>query len=281
MLSYQHIYHAGCFADVVKHIVLTRLLNYLTQKDKPLFYMETHAGRGLYDLQSSYAQKTGESLAGIQLLWQSRQAFPTLCSPYMDIIQQVNQAGSESEVCRFYPGSPYYAQQQLRPMDRMILCEKHPQEFMHLEAQFKREKRAFCIQTDGIQHLKAALPPKEKRGLIFIDPSFELKNEYQDIPEAVKSVFKRFSTGTYCLWYPILDYHLRKQWLNRLTSINAAFLCVEFKHKQLSTPGMSACGLWVINPPYLLQQELKDLAPIWKALSLNMDISTCINDIKM
>lgn len=274
MLSYQHTYHAGCFADVVKHIVLTRLLNYLTQKDKPLFYMETHAGRGMYDLESDHSKKTGERVLGIDLFWQTTKS--ALCKPYEDIIRQVN----PDNICKFYPGSPYFAQQQLRPIDRIVLCERHPQEFTYLQEQFYKDRRITCIEGDGIHQLKALLPPKEKRGLIFIDPAFEVKTEYKDIPEAVKLAYKRFP-GTYCLWYPIIDNKLHKQWTTRLASIPAPHLRIEFKHKRQNLPGMNACGVWIIRPPYTLPQELKNLAPLWNDLLLNMDISTWTNDTPM
>lgn len=272
MLSYQHIYHAGCFADVVKHLVLTRLLDYLTQKEKPLFYMETHAGRGLYDLESAYAKKTAESESGIKALWGKHHTLPAVATAYLNIIKTLN----PNEACRYYPGSPYYAQQQLRPQDRLVLCELHPQEFSALELQFKKDKRIFCVQQDGMQHLKAMLPPKEKRGLIFIDPAFEIKDEYRTIPETLQSVFKRFATGVYCLWYPIMDNKQHQQWSRRLKEIDAPHMCIEFKQHH-HTIGMKACGLWIINPPYRLAQELKDLAQVWASLCLNMDIQTWNN----
>ncbi len=236
--------------------------------------METHAGRGMYDLESDHSKKTGERALGVDLFWEANK--PSLCEHYLDTITLAN----PDNALRFYPGSPYFAQKQLREIDKIVLCERHPREFIYLQEQFNRDRRITCIESDGIHQLKALLPPKEKRGLVFIDPAFELKTEYKDIPEAVKSAYKRFS-GTYCLWYPIIDNKLHKQWTTRLASISAHHLRIEFKHKKNNTGGMNACGLWILNPPYTLHQELKDLAPLWNALFLNMDISTWTNNTRM
>lgn len=273
MLSYQHIYHAGCFADVAKHLILTKILDYLVQKDKPLFYMETHAGRGHYDLDSAYAKKTAESDTGIRQLWLSASSLPSSSHTYRNIIAALNPGGT----CRYYPGSPYFAQQQLRPQDRLVFCERHPQEFAALKEAFKQDKRILCLEKDGMQALKAMLPPKERRGLIFIDPSFEIKTEYRTIPDILQIIFKRFTTGVYCLWYPIVDNELHRQWQKRLGRIEAPWISVEFKQKKALNPGMKACGLWIFNPPYRLHQDLKDLVPIWAKLDLDMDIKTWNN----
>lgn len=268
MLSYQHMYHAASFADVVKHLVLTRILAYLTQKDKPLFYIDTHSGRGLYSLNDRASLKTSERTQGIDLIWDKRQKLPTLCQPYIEIIQQCN----PDLRLNFYPGSPFIAQQLLRPQDRMVFCDLHPQEFSHLQSTFKADKRIFCKETDGISQLKALLPPKERRGLIFIDPTFEVKTEYKTIPDAIKNAFKQFATGTYCLWYPIIDRIFHKQLINRLALIEAPFIGVEFKQKTHKSSGMTATGLWVINPPYTLQNELKSMQPVWDYLGLEMEL---------
>ena len=251
MLSYQHGYHAGCYADVFKHVVQTLLLRYLTQKDKPLFYLETHAGKGLYDLQDKQSLKTGEAQEGIALLWAVRKNLPPVFAPYLAHLLSRNNDG----VLRHYPGSPDFAIQALREQDRLFICEKHPTEFKYLTQLSHRGKRVFYSESDGIEHLHA-LPPVEKRGLIFIDPSYEIKNEYRQIPLAIKAAYKRFSTGTYCLWYPIIDNKLHEQILRELNLIGAKNkLSIEFYLNKTIQPGMRGCGMWIINPPYTLHDE--------------------------
>jgi len=254
MLSYQHGYHAGNFADVLKHVTLTRLLNYMTQKDKPLFYLETHAGRGVYDLKDKQALKTGEASQGIELLWQARKQLPAIFSSYLDSIHQLN----DKATLRHYPGSPLLAIHALRQQDRLFCCELHPGEFEHLSQLSRQNKRVFFSHSDGVDQLTALLPPAERRGLIFIDPSFEIKTEYRDLPVALKKAYQRFSSGVYCLWYPIVDNKLHQQLLRGLEAIGAErSLRIEFFLTSAAKAGMTGCGLWIINPPYLLADEMK------------------------
>lgn len=254
MLSYQHGYHAGNFADVFKHVILTRLLDYMTRKDKPLFYLETHAGRGRYDLKSPQALKTNEARDGIGSLWSQRKQLPKLFSPYLQAIEQLN----THNAVQYYPGSPDLAIQLLRAQDRLFLSERHPGEFEWLAQLPKRGKRVFYSEEDGMTNLSALIPPPEKRGLIFIDPSYELKTEYRTIPNALKSAYQRFSSGVYCLWYPIIDNKLHQQLLRNIQQVEATnSLRVEFSLTGLNHPGMTGCGLWIINPPYVLAEELK------------------------
>lgn len=254
MLSYQHSYHAGNFADVVKHAVLSRLLHYMTQKDKPLLYLETHSGRGTYDLKSPQALKTGEAHEGIEPLWAQRKQLPAVFSPYLKTIQQLN-AG---EALRYYPGSPELAIHALRSQDRLFFSELHSGEFEFLNQLPKQGKRVFYSENDGLENMAALLPPPERRGLIFMDPSYEVKTEYRQIPLALKAAWQRFATGVYCLWYPIVDNKLHQQLIKGLTNIGAEnSLRVEFYLTGSDKPGMTGCGLWIINPPYVLPEELK------------------------
>lgn len=256
MLSYQHGYHAGNFADVVKHTILSRLLQYMTQKEKPLFYLETHSGRGMYDIKSSQALKTGEARTGIECLWAERKQLPAVFSSFLKTVQQLN-AG---EALRFYPGSPELAIQALRGQDRLYFSELHPTEFEFLNQLPKQGKRVFYSDKDGMENLAALLPPPERRGLIFIDPSYEVKTEYRQIPIALKAAYQRFPSGVYCLWYPLVDNKLHQQLIKGLTSIGAENnLQVEFYLTNAEIPGMRGCGLWIINPPYVLPEELKIL----------------------
>jgi 23S rRNA (adenine2030-N6)-methyltransferase len=253
MLSYQHGYHAGCFADVVKHVTLTRLLHYLTQKEKPLLYLETHSGRGRYDLQDAQALKTGEARFGIEPLWAKRDELPPIFLPYLQAIHQLNPDGA----LRYYPGSPDFAIHALRPYDRLNLCELHPTEFDHLSQLPHPGRRVFFNNQDGFDALKSALPPIERRGLIFIDPSYEVKTEYRWVIQALEAAYRRFATGVYCLWYPFIDKRVHEQLIRGLSSMGVkSYLQVEFYLTSTAPVGMSGCGLWIINPPYSLADEL-------------------------
>lgn len=256
MLSYQHTYHAGNFADVVKHLVLLQLLDYLKLKDKPFFYLETHSGRGFYDLQSKQSLKTGEINQGIKLLWDSRDKLSEIFTPYLQHIQKAN----PKEGLRYYPGSPSLAIQSLRNQDRIYCCELHPTEFECLSQLPKQGKKVFYSHCDGLKQLNALLPPPERRGLIFIDPSFEIKNEYKQIPVLIKAAYQHFSTGTYALWYPLVDRKLVEQLVKGLSSIEANnTLHIQFHLNDSLSPGMQGCGLWIINPPYVLKETAKQL----------------------
>lgn len=254
MLSYQHGYHAGSFADVVKHLTLTRLLNYMTLKDKPLFYLETHSGRGLYDLHSSQSSKTNEHCQGIDLLWKQKAKLPSVFSPYIQIVNDLN----KSAKLRFYPGSPCIAIDMLREEDRIYCCELHPREYEYLQKLPHPGKRVFYSQSDGIASLNALIPPPERRALILIDPSFEVKTEYKQIPKAIHSAYQRFPTGVYCLWYPLVDQFYHDQLLRTMAKIGAAnALRIEFSLANSKQVGMIGCGLWIINPPFTLAEDLK------------------------
>lgn len=254
MLSYQHGYHAGNFADVIKHLTLTRLLAYLKLKDKPLFYLETHAGKGTYDLKDKQAEKTGEYKQGIKLIWPDRKK---LALVFQDYIQAINELNSNDGL-RQYPGSPFLAINTLRMQDRMYFCELHPAEFEALDKMPHFNKKVHLSNTDGMLSLKALIPPPEKRGLVFIDPSFEIKDEYKLIPAAIKQAYTRFSNGVFCLWYPVVNRKLTDQLIRGMKEIGAKnALRVEFNLTLAPKEGMSGCGLWIINPPFTLAAELK------------------------
>lgn len=250
MLSYQHIYHAGSFADLVKHLVLTRTLEYLSQKDKPIFYLETHGGRGLYPLNSAEALKTKEAELGIKRIWQN--PAPEPCQRFLQIIHGLNPDGE----LKVYPGSPQIAIDLLRAQDRLYIHELHPQEFQHLKTLGKQQKRVFYANEDGIKNLPALLPPPEKRVLVFIDPSYELKQEYQSIPKAIKAAYEKCPNAIFILWYPIIDQDRYKTLMHGLHKIpSLKNLKLEFDLDPKTQEGMHGCGLWLINPPYTLEQE--------------------------
>ncbi|MCW8410337.1 23S rRNA (adenine(2030)-N(6))-methyltransferase RlmJ [Legionella sp. PATHC035] len=254
MLSYQHGYHAGNFADVIKHIALTRLLDYLIRKEKPLFYLETHSGKGLYDLKNKQAEKTQEYKQGIELVWSERDSLPPVFQDYIQVIKKLN----PTHALRSYPGSPFLAINKLREHDRMYFCELHPREFEALNQLHRLNKKVHFSNTDGIVAMNALLPPPEKRGLIFIDPSFEVKEEYKEIPIAIKHAYSRFATGVFCLWYPLVNKKLTDKLNRGMKEINAKnSLHIEFSLTSSSIEGMTGCGLWIINPPFTLAEEMQ------------------------
>lgn len=258
MLSYQHGYHAGCFADVVKHLTLVIILDYLIQKDKPLFYLESHAGKGLYDLRSKQSQKTGEYQQGITRLWTVREGLPDVFSGYMQVLSDLNPDG----FLRYYPGSPWLALQRLRPEDRLYLCELHPQEFEALNSLSRSGMRVHCSQTDGMASLKSLLPPPEKRGFVFIDPAFEMKEEYSKVPKAIQTALTRFGSGTFGLWYPMVDKYLTDKLERHMQAIETEKLHISFTLKNIEKGGMIGCGLWIINPPWVLREALQAAKPV-------------------
>ena len=254
MLSYQHGYHAGNFADVVKHFTLTRLLNYMIGKEKPLFYLETHSGRGIYDLKDKKAMKTREALQGVEILFNQKQKLPDLFNLYLKEIAALN----ADDKLRYYPGSPSIAISSLRQQDRLFFAELHPREFEHLKDLKRKSKHTTFSNINGLELLKSMLPPPERRGLIFIDPSFEIKSEYKDLPVLIKTAYDRFPTGVYCLWYPIVANNLYLQLRRGLDKISPNNkLLIEFYLNDPAVAGMTGCGLYIINPPYLLKNEVK------------------------
>jgi 23S rRNA (adenine2030-N6)-methyltransferase len=254
MLSYRHAYHAGNFADVMKHVVLTALLRYATRKEAGLCYIDTHAGAGGYDLRSDYAQKTGESVLGISKLW-SRKDAPEAVSDYLALVHQFNSAPDLTK----YPGSPWFAATVLRPQDRLVLCELHSTDVPLLESMFRKDRRVHCHREDGYRFSVGLVPPMERRGLILMDPSYELANEYEAAIATVGKLHRQFSTGTFVLWYPILDERrtgsLRRQ-IEKLPVRDVLHLALRIADK-ISQPGMYGSGIIVINPPWTLRAAME------------------------
>ena len=270
MLSYQHGYHAGNFADVLKHLTLTRILSYMKQKDKPLFYLETHAGKGQYDLKDKQSEKTGEYKEGIEYIWNNKKLLPDVYQDYMQVLNEINPNGK----LRHYPGSPLLAIKNLRHQDRIYLCELHPTEFNALNKLPHFNKKVFVSNTDGIKQLKALLPPQEKRGLIFINPSYEMKDEYKNIPLAIKQAYSHFANGVYCLWYPLVNKKFTEQLHLGISDIGAKnTLKIEFYHTLAQNEGMTGCGLSIINPPFTLAEEMNTVLKTLKTY-FNPDTSS-------
>lgn len=254
MLSYQHSYHAGCLADVIKHLALVQLLEYMLLKPAPLFYLDTHAGRGIYDLQDAHALKTQEAQKGILRLWDNKNALPEVFSSYINIISEFN----SGQRLRYYPGSPMIAAHMARTSDRIYACERHPGEFQYLYEHMRGQSKVHCVEEDGYPLLSALLPPPERRGLIFIDPSYEIKSEYRDVAKAVQAAYKRFSTGLFCVWYPLLELRNVQQLHRGLETIPTdKHLCAEFYLKAQPHQSVRGYGLWFINPPFTLKNSLQ------------------------
>jgi 23S rRNA (adenine2030-N6)-methyltransferase len=260
-MNYRHIYHAGNFADVLKHAVLARLVDYLKGKDKPFRVIDTHAGIGLYDLSSEEAQKTGEWRDGIGRLLDADMpaAVAELLKPYLDCIRTLNPEGP----VKLYPGSPKIARMALRKQDRLSLMELHPDDCATLHGHFDGDFQTRVTHLDGWLALNAHLPPKEKRGLILVDPPFELEGEYKRLADGLGKAWRKFPGGVYCLWYPlkqgapIAAFHKALQDLE-IPKMLAAELSVR---SQREGTGLSGSGLIIVNPPFTLKAELDLLLP--------------------
>lgn len=251
--SYQHRYHAGCFADVHKHLTLLAILQHLKQKPTPFCVLDAHAGEGLYDLNSNESQKTLEHNNGIDRLW-GFDASP-LVSQFFDIIKSYNPPGES----RYYPGSAAIIMNMLRENDRGLFIEKHPQAIAELRAfaAKHKNKKIHVHERDSNEALKALVPFAEKRGLVLIDPSYEVKTEYETIVHALQGAHQRFSQGIFALWYPVLPerYHETLLRLLKKTTIPKMWYC-EWSPNPTQTTGMIASGMVVINPPWQLDTQL-------------------------
>ena len=259
MLSYRHSFHAGNHADVLKHIVLMLILENLKLKDKGFYYLDTHAGVGRYQLSSDEAEKTGEYKEGIGRLWE-RTDLPEEISRYVDLIKHLNFG---AKTLRYYTGSPLIAAKLLRPQDRALLTELHPRDFPLLRNNFKEFKNVSVKCDNGFQQLKATLPPKERRGLVLIDPPYELKEDYDLVVKAAEEGYKRFATGTYAIWYPVV---LRQQTKRIFKGLQASGIRKILKIELTVRPdsdqhGMTASGMAVINPPWTLENQMKAILP--------------------
>ena len=252
MLSYRHSFHAGNFADVIKHMCLVDILNYLTQKDKPLCYIDTHAGSGAYSLYAASAQKNCEFENGIAKLW-STKPLPTAVANYVELAKHFNQG----KKLNAYPGSPWFAQQLLRDNDRLFLCELHPSEVPLLKNLFQNDKRIAVRAEDGLAFLQGFLPTKEKRALVLIDPSYEIKSEYQAVVDAVIKTHKRASTTCFAIWYPVVErQHIDRMEKTLKRSGIRNILLMELSVADDRDAGMTASGMIIINPPWQLANNM-------------------------
>lgn len=256
-MNYRHAYHAGNFADVMKHASLALILNYLKLKEKPFFVLDTHAGTGATDLGGVEAQKTGEFRDGIARILTDPAPHEALV-PYLTALTEL---GFTKETPTLYPGSPLIAHHLTRPQDRLAFCELHPEDADTLRGAFRRDARAKVHEIDGYTALKAMLPPKERRGLILIDPPFEQRSEFEQILQEIELSLSRFETGTFMIWYPIKDPSISGAFIDQLEQNGPAkTLRAELFIRASDDPTrMSGCGLIIINPPYTLPDQLQSL----------------------
>ena len=275
MFSYRHAFHAGNHADVLKHMVMLQLLQYMGQKDTAYMVIDTHAGAGLYTLDTGYAAKSAEHENGITRLW-DKTDLPSALNDYREAIRAFN-AGNK---LRHYPGSPFLADWAMREQDRLRLFELHPSDSLILEDNFRqveaqrssggRGKRVVIQKADGFGGLKALLPPPSRRALVLIDPPYEDKSDYRRVKEALEEALKRFPTGVYAIWYPVLQRPESRQLPEKLKKLGIPWLHVTLSIGMPSPDGfgLHSSGMFVLNPPWTLQNILKEsMSYLVKALA--------------
>jgi len=270
MLSYRHAFHAGNHADVLKHYLLVELLAYYSRKDKPWWYIDTHAGAGCYALDSEQAAKNAEFDGGIARLWNDKENLPEPLQAYVAAVAQFNPHGR----LLFYPGSPALAMTQAREQDRLRLFEMHPTDVELLQQTFVRETDQVLVRrSDGFAGLRGLLPPPSRRAVVLIDPPYEVKEDYRRVVDTLKDAMKRFASGTYVVWYPLLARPEARQLPERLAEVGAeSWLDVRLAVKGPSADGfgMFGSGLFVINPPWVLPERLEVVMP-WLVKALGED----------
>ena len=257
MLSYRHGFHAGNHGDVLKHWVLVLCLEYLKQKDKPFFYIDTHSGSGLYSLTDPYARKTGEATEGIGKLWQAAK-WPAAMAAYREVIASFN----PHKLVR-YPGSPAIAAALSREDDHLRLIEMHSSDLSALQKQFARDRRVKVLEGDGFVDVKGLLPPATRRGVVLMDPSYEIKSDYGKVIKSINECVKRFATGQYLIWYPLINSVAAQRFSEQLQKLpSASWLDVQLAVRcPPQGHGMYGSGLFVVNPPWTLKQQLEETLP--------------------
>jgi 23S rRNA (adenine2030-N6)-methyltransferase len=259
-MNYRHAFHAGNFADVVKHATLARIVAYLKQKPAAFRVIDTHAGPGLYDLSGPEASRTGEWRAGIGKLAAVplTPAVRELLAPYLDAVRSFNPGGT----LQVYPGSPALVRSWLRPGDRMVACEREPVAARALAARMQGDRRIKAIAIDGYVALNAYVPPPERRGLVLVDPPFEQADELDRLVHALAAAHRKWPGGVYLLWYPIKDAGETAAFARRLAGLAIArILRVEFSLPARGDDRLRGAGLIVVNPPWTLHDELGVLLP--------------------
>lgn len=261
MLSYRHAFHAGNHADMLKHFILVQVLRYFNQKDKPYWYIDTHAGAGLYRLDSAHAQKNAEFADGIARMWNRDDDLPAELADYLAQVRAFN----ADHKLRFYPGSPQIALRLMRPDDRLRLFELHGSDYRLLCGNVEEAGRRVSVkQGDGFADIKSVLPPAPRRGLVLIDPSYEDKRDYLRVIATLKEALARFATGTYLVWYPQLQRGDARQLPEKLKKLAPEWLDASLR---IHAPredgfGMHGSGMFIVNPPWTLKETLGKTLPL-------------------
>ncbi|MDX5593937.1 23S rRNA (adenine(2030)-N(6))-methyltransferase RlmJ [Pseudovibrio sp. SPO723] len=261
-MNYRHIYHAGNLGDVLKHTVLAAIITYMKKKDAAFRILDTHAGIGIYDLTSDEAQRTGEWQNGIGRIID--EDIPSdvaeVLDPWLGVVRAMNPQGTGIDM---YPGSPIIARDLMRNQDRLTLTELHPDDFRTLTDNFGGDKHVKLIELDAWLALGSFLPPKERRGLVLIDPAYEVEDEFERLLEGVQRGWKRWQTGTFALWYPIKE----RKTVNRLIANMEAYgirnvLGLELGSGRIDPEKpMVSSGMLVVNPPWTLKQQMETALP--------------------
>jgi 23S rRNA (adenine2030-N6)-methyltransferase len=261
-MNYRHAFHAGNFGDVLKHVVLMMLVDHLKKKPAPFLYVDTHAGRGRYDLSEAESQRSGEYKGGIgRLLEVPEAALSPEVAAYVRLVREC--AGAGHSAITAYPGSPLLVARLRRPTDRMVLAETHAKEAQALRGVLGRGRLVSVLETDGYTTLKAQLPPRENRGLVLIDPPYESDQEFDRILAALEAAYERWPTGMYCIWYPLTERagpqrfrrNLERSGIRKVLDATLSVLPDD------AAIGMRGAGLVIVNPPWLLDERLAELLP--------------------
>lgn len=265
-MNYRHAYHAGNFADVFKHIILTRLIDYMKRKDKPFRVFDTHSGRGRYDLESAEAQKTGEAVAGVTKALEAKapEQVAALIESWKSTVAPFAPAA--------YPGSPRIAHDMLRPSDRLSLYELHEDDHVALAREFDGDYQTRVYNSDGWLVSVSPIPPKEGRGIILVDPPFEDGHDFDRMIKLLKNSSQRWAGGVVALWYPVKRRDHTDEWLGSLRDLNFRdLLNVELYIREPRSASMlNGCGMVILNPPYVLRDELEIIMP-WLSETLRQD----------
>lgn len=263
-MNYRHAYHAGNFADVLKHAVLALVIEHLKKKPAPFRVIDTHAGRGLYDLRGIEAGKTGEWHGGVGRL--VAEPIPAgvaeLCAPYLAAVASVNPRPLSHETLLAYPGSPAIARHLMRREDKLLVNELHPEDADALARHFKGDRQTKVLTIDAWQALKAALPPPERRGVILIDPPFEEPGEFARIAQGLREIERRFETGIVLMWYPIKDGRMVAEFRHRIAESGVdkvLDVTLGIRAETEAGPGLGSTGLMIVNPPYGLDASVEQL----------------------
>lgn len=274
-MNYRHSYHAGNFADVIKHVVLIILLQSLHRKETPFCFLDTHAGIGLYALDSMEAQKSQEYHNGIEkLLSLDNQKMPAVLQQYIDIVKKYNLP----DTLRYYPGSPMIAREFLRNHDHAILCELHKEDIHAVKKNFMRDEQVAVHHMDAYLGMKAFLPFKQKRGLVLIDPPFEVTDEFERIALALKNALIRWRSGHFMVWYPIKNEARVESFYREVNALNVEYVILHFSLNETVESGkLTQCGVLLVNPPWQTKEAIESVLPfLTESMSASCQLFTAL-----